>query len=212
MMPASFALAPKDLVRIAVEQRLRVRKVHVLHGSNHPVVALAGAEITVDFQHLRYLVADFHHRVQRRHRFLEDHRHLLAAQPAQLALGLFQQIDTMKQDLAGNRLDLLARVQPHHGECGDRFSRSGLADNTDDLARSDRKADLLNREWPIGALGQADRQPLYFKHRRPGVAGRSGLAIHGAHIFLAMRGSSVSRRPSPTTLTASTVIASATPG
>ena len=88
-----------------------------------------------------------------------------------------------------------------------------LAHDADDFARPDGQADVLDREGAVGALGQPHREIADLEHRgaRRALAPRDRRARH-PRIVRAIRGSSVSRRPSPTMFTASTVTASMAPG
>ena len=71
-----------------------------------------------------------------RHRVLEDHRDLRAADPAQLVVGRADQLGAVEA-----RRALEARVgrarQPHQRHRGHRLARAGLADDRHDLARLD---------------------------------------------------------------------------
>src|SRR3546814_18050995 len=68
-------------------------------------------------------------------RSLEDHRHLLAAQPPEAMRRLLQHVGALQQHLAGNGLQRPRRVETHDGKSGDRLSRARLADHADKLAR-----------------------------------------------------------------------------
>ena len=83
---------------------------------------------------LRDLVADREHGVQRRHRILEDHRHLAAAEVAKLLLRHRQEVLPLVQRLAGGDAAGRHRRQPEHGEHRHALARSGLADDAEHLA------------------------------------------------------------------------------
>ena len=81
-----------------------------------------------------------------------------------------------------------------------------FADDADDLARADREGDVLDGVRAVRAARQADREAF------DGEDGGGGCRPSAPHTRLAKRGSSVSRRPSPSMLTASTANARKTPG
>src|SRR6185503_13145510 len=85
---------------------------------------------------------------------------------------------------------------------GDGFARAGFADHADDLPWGDRERDVLDRVHAIRTRGEADGEALDIEN---------GLLGH-RHTRLASFGSSRSRRPSPSTLTARTVSARQMPG
>src|SRR5690606_2804766 len=74
-----------------------------------------------------------------------------------------------------------------------------FADQADDLAGLHRDGEVADRMRPIRAGRQRDREVLHAQHR-------------AFHSFLDMRGSRVSRRPSPSMFTARTVSVRKTPG
>src|SRR5688500_10337605 len=71
--------AARQLVRILLHAPLGVRDVHQLQHVDRLVHRVAAAEALVEPDGLGDLLAHREHRVQRRHRFLEDHRDLFAA-------------------------------------------------------------------------------------------------------------------------------------
>src|SRR5205809_93997 len=93
---------------------------------------------------LDHLRVDAQHRIERHHRVLEDHGDAVAADLAQLLLGLADQILAMQADLA---LDDAAWGvdQAQHREAGDRLARAGLADEAEDAAAADREGDAVHR-------------------------------------------------------------------
>ena len=158
-----LALAAGELMRIDVDQAVRLGQAHGLHHLEHALAPRSVVLIGVDGEHLGDLVADTHHRIERRHRLLEDHRHAVAAHPPQLARRLRQEIVALEQDTAGHGREL-ARQQAHDGVRGDRLARSGLADDADDLAGLNRERDLLDRILAVRALRQLHRQAVDFEH------------------------------------------------
>jgi hypothetical protein len=102
----ALALAARQLVRVGLQDLLRVGQVH--RGQQFQHARTAGSAVTraVDLQHLVDLRTDAQHRVQRRHRLLKDHRDAVAAQVAQpLGRGL-QQVFSFEQDAPGTGLHM----------------------------------------------------------------------------------------------------------
>ena len=200
----ALALAAGDLVRIDVDQALGLGQVHGAHDLQHALAPVGLGQLGVDLQHLVDLVADPHDRVERGHRLLEDHGHARAAQIAQPRRRGRQHVLALEPDLAG-RGRQLARQQAHHRLGGHGLAGARFADHADDLARADREGDVLDGMGAVRAARQADREAV------DGEDGR-GVGHLSPHTRLAKRGSSVSRRPSPSMLMASTANARKTPG
>jgi hypothetical protein len=78
----ALAHAAGQGVRIGVEQALRIGQPHQLQQRQGLGTGLRAVHALVQHQRLGDLVADGEHRVQRRHRLLEDHRDLVAADGA----------------------------------------------------------------------------------------------------------------------------------
>ena len=106
----------------------------------------------------------------------------------------------LQQDLPRDRAQQL-RQQPHDREGGDGFAGARLADDADDLAGADAERDVLDRMGAVAAAGQADAQAADLEDGRGSFGHRP-----------AILGSSVSRRPSPSMFTASTVRPRKMPG
>jgi hypothetical protein len=82
----------------------------------------------VDLQRLGDLLADLHQWVQRRHRVLEDHRHLPAPDVAHLLAAEVADLAALELDAAA--ADRVARRQQTHDRTGeDRLAGSALADD-----------------------------------------------------------------------------------
>ena len=148
----------------------------------------------MDAQHLVDLVADGEHRVQRRHRFLEDHRHAGAAQVPQPGARGSQHILAVEQDRAGGRhQDLFGGRSPMTVNAVTDLPEPELADDADDLALPHGERDVLDGVRAIGAGGQPDGETAEVEDgraRRPsaprhlgveGVAQRVAEHVHGEH-------------------------------
>jgi len=98
----------------------------------------------VELDALGHEALDREDRVEARHRVLEDHRDLLAADLAHLALVEGEQVAALELDAAAH-----GGVGEHPGEAEDGGRRdalpaAGLADQADELARGDREAHLVD--------------------------------------------------------------------
>ena len=154
----ALALAAGELVGIGMNQLIGVRQVDVAHDLEHPGIALRRVHAGVDLEHLGDLVADLHHRIERGHRLLEDHRHALAAQAAQLRLRFGEQVLALSRISPSTGFSSLRGIEAHDRVRRHRFAGAGFADHADDLAAPDREGDALDGEGAVRALGQADRQ------------------------------------------------------
>ena len=86
------------------------------------------------------LPADGQQRVERRHRLLEDHRDLAAAEASHRFLGQREVVLAGKAGRAGEARVGAVGEEPHHGERRDRLAAAGFADQRDDLARAARRS------------------------------------------------------------------------
>ena len=115
-------LHPPKLVRVP---RRRVRDRPTSRRGRRPVRAAAlGRRVMTDRIH--DLVADPEHRVQGRHRVLEDHREALPAEPPQLRLRERHKVDAVKDDRAANNPAVRRQKAEHRvaetGLSGSRFT------------------------------------------------------------------------------------------
>src|SRR5215210_4425027 len=94
---------------------------------------------------LRDLVADGEDGVQRRHRLLEDHRDVVAADPLQLRLLELGEVAALEEDPRA-RGDPAGPVdQAHHRERGHRLAAARLADDGERVALVDPEVDPVDR-------------------------------------------------------------------
>ena len=141
----------------------------------------------VGLDHLDDLVADAVHRVQRRQRVLEDHRHPLAAHPVD---DLPRRADELgpanrRRTLDAGRL----REQAHQTEERHRLPGAGLPDDAEHLALADVEVDAADR------LDVAEHR----RERDPEVAQAQDRIRHRLPPRCSL-GSVASRSPSPTKL------------
>src|SRR5499433_1106106 len=90
------------------------------------------------------LLADRIDRIERRHRFLEDHRQPIAAQVAHLAIGQAEQIGAVKANSA-RHLGRALGQQSHDRQRGDALAAPGFADKAQGLSAPHREIDAINR-------------------------------------------------------------------
>jgi len=130
----ALLLTAGHLVRVAVQPPLRVRNVHLAEELQCACARLVLGHVLVGQDGLDHLVADGEHRVERRHRLLEDHADFLAADLAHARLGHAHHVATEEGDLA--RLDhgRLRRQQAHQREGRDRLARARLPHDPEGLA------------------------------------------------------------------------------
>ena len=130
-----------ELVRMLIDTALRIRnpdELEQLHGAL-PRVVLAPVRVVREHR-LGDLVTDGQDRVQRRHRVLEDHRHVAAADLAKPLLPQLQQVLTLEDRLALG--DPGARAQPEDGQHRDALAGARLADDAEHLARLEVVGDV----------------------------------------------------------------------
>ena len=121
-------------------------------GNPHQFEHLDGArlgglrrQLRVRQDRLDDLLADRVDRIERSHRFLEDHRHLAAAQAPAFVGGEAEDVAPLEQDRIGLDLAWWARHQAHHGERGHALAAAGLADQSDGAAAPDGEVDAVDR-------------------------------------------------------------------
>ena len=78
----------------------RARDADLAQPFDRPVARLPGRDVTVEQHRLHELAADAQHRVERRHRVLEDHRDLASPQGAQATLRRLEQVLAAEERLA----------------------------------------------------------------------------------------------------------------
>ena len=189
----ALAHAAGKRMRVLPDALFRVGDAHLAQHFQHGLAQVRALQSAVDAHHLRKLVADGLHRVQRGHRFLEDHADAAAPHPAHLGLGQLQQVASVQPDGSLYARDPFLQ-EPHDRQRSDAFAGAGFADQRQRLARPDLEAHALDH----GFLPKGDTQVADLDNRLIGV----GLAAHQLASF--SRGSIASRRPSPIRLSART--------
>ena len=139
------------------------------------------ADVVVDPVGLDDLVADRVERVHRGQRVLEDHRHLLAAQPAHAPRGRRRRAPRRRARSRRRSCAAPALVQAHDRQAGHALAGAGLADDAEGLARArawkDRPSTDLTRP---SSVGKCTRRSRTSRNGRPGGAGRPA-STRGAH-------------------------------
>jgi hypothetical protein len=198
----ALAHAARELVRILMLPLLRRRDLDQLEHAQGLRAGCRAIEPLVQAQRFGDLLADGEERIQARHRLLEDHRHLVAANGTQARLGQGEQIDRLagavdEERLAAHLRHRAARQQPHQREAGHRLARTRLAHDGGGSARADHEAHV----------GHGANQAFF------GVEGGAEMAdVEAVHIDFRRRGSSRSRIPSPSSCSDNAVMMIARPG
>jgi hypothetical protein len=150
--------------------------------------------------------------VERRHRVLEDHGDLPAAQGT-APLGIHvQQVVAVVVDPAGH-VDACTREQTHDRQRGDGLAAARLTHQADVLAGPNGEGHVAHRMQRRGASTQEGDRQVVDRQQRTIVAlplGRPGGDVGGAH--RRCLGSSASRSASPSRVKPSAVTAMHTPG
>ena len=195
-------------MRVFANALPRRRDLHQLQHFERAFHCAGTIEAEMQRHGLRNLVADREHRIEARHRLLEDHRDVGAAQLAHRASPQLREIDEAsiaraKQYLAANDAAGRIRYEAHDRKTGHRFAGAGFADDRQRLAWEQRERDVLDRlhDTVVGEemrLQVADLQ--------------QGLGDRCHQIAFRSLGSSRSRNPSPTICSDSAARMIAMPG
>src|SRR5437867_4115904 len=146
----------------------------------------------------RDLVADGEYGIEARHRLLEDHRDVAAAELAQRLHGQLREIDHRafagpEQNLAADDASRRIRNQAHDRQARHRLAGARFADDGERLPGAQGKRDVLDGLDDTGVGEEMRPQMLHLQQRRGGLRG----ARHDQIAFRSF-GSSRSRKPSPT--------------
>ena len=155
-----LALAAGEPMGILVHAQLRPLDLHLCQRIDRPAVRFLVAEIrSGEADRLDNLIPDGEHRVQRRHRLLEDHRDVSAAHLHQLVLGQPQQVARRRSRLsveAEQHLPVAALGQVRRQQADDRQGGHGLA-----AARLAHEAERLSRlDVKAGTVYRPHRLPV----------------------------------------------------
>ncbi len=116
-------------------------------------------------QHFRELFFDGVQRVKRHHRFLKDHRDLIAAHLAQRRFRRMQQRVAVEQDIAGRVNHRRRGQQAQYRQGGDAFAGAGFPHQRQRFRRRDLQRELVDH-WRDGvALAEGDAEILNSEQR-----------------------------------------------
>ena len=190
--------AAREAVRVVLEPLRGTWDPHLLHQLDRLLVRLLLRHVVVAPDRLGDLRPDRQRRIERRHRVLEDHRDLAAADVLELTLGELGQVAALEEHLAGDDLRRGLRDQAHDRERRHRLAAAGLADDPERLPLLDLEADSVDR---------ADRALAREEVRAQVVD------LEQCHDYVSfVLGSRASRRPSATKFAHMTSVAIATDG
>ena len=112
----ALAHAARKLVRILVKPAIRIGNADHLQQIERAGARRRLVHVEMDHQRFHDLEPDGQHRVQRRHRLLEDHRDIAAANLAHFVFSKLEKIAPLEQDAAADDAACRLGQQPHDGE------------------------------------------------------------------------------------------------
>ena len=89
-------------------------------------------------------------RVQRGHRFLKNHRDVVATHPLHLPFGQCQQVVALEADFAADDAAGRTGDQAQDGQCGDTFAATGFADDAQGFTGGDMIRHAVHRRHDTG--------------------------------------------------------------
>ena len=199
----ALAHAAGELMRIFPRPLLGLGYPHQAQHVDRLVPGFLGGQLAMQPNRLGDLVADPHHRVERGHRLLEDHRDAVAADRAHLGLVEAEQVGAFERHAAADDPARRIRHQPHDRQRGDALAAAGLADDRQRLAAANAERNVVDRpEQP--RIGEEHR--LQVLHVENHLFRR--YVVHQPRCL----GSRMSRSASPNRLVPNTARLIATPG
>ncbi len=152
----ALALPARELVRIGIDALGGIGDAHAVQQCHGLCARRGGVHAAVQAQRLGHLAADGVHRVQRRHRLLEDHADAVAAHLAHLRIGATDEFLAVEADAAGDLGAVGQQAHERHG--GDRFAAARFADQAQGFAARQRKADAAHGVGRAAVGLQADAE------------------------------------------------------
>ena len=190
-----LAHASRQLERIGAVASLGVRDSNAFEGGDRLDPGLLPRHRSVAHQNVLDLLSDPADRIERGARALEDHRDFPAPQLAHRA---FRPEDIGAAERDRPQADAGGLVEKSHdGEGENGLSRSAFTDDAEDFSSFDGESDVFERLDGARARFEVEGKPVDAKQ-------------WDAHVRL--RGSTMSRRPSPIMLKQKTARTSAKPG
>ncbi|MNS52189.1 hypothetical protein D3C72_848990 [compost metagenome] len=159
----ALAQAARQLVRILRQALPGRRNAHFLQQFHGAVARLLMAGVEVVDVVLGQLLADGVRRVERRHGFLENHRHLAAAQCIDATAARGGQVFAQHRQAARGALGGLGQ-QAHDGQRGHRLAAARLTHQAQRFAAPDLERHVAHRVQRPARRGDVHRQPLYVQN------------------------------------------------
>ena len=153
----------------------------------------AGVEIGVDPQHFVDLPADRHHRVERGHRLLKDHRHAGGAQLPQAPVAEAEDFlaDQLYAAAGGHQRTFLQ--QPHHRQRCHRLAGAAFADQAERLGFANLQRDAVDDALVARVLAEADDEVVDVEDDV--VSSQAPCPGRGAAFFMPLRRTGTYRTP-----------------
>ena len=160
---------------------------------------------------LHDLMADGEGGVQAGHRVLEDHRYAVTTRPPQVSGRQCEQVQVVQAHRPAAHPYRL-RQKPEDAERGHCLTAPGLPHQAHDLSRGNLERHRVNDLERLSSPGELGGEP--FHDQSTGARDRPRLAHlrNGSHYQRRIRGSKMSRKPSPSVLSPSTIRAMTIPG
>ena len=153
-----LALAARELVRIGGEAKLGIAEVDEIEQLEDPLAGRRGADRLVEAEGFPDLLLDRVEGVQRRHRFLEDHRYASPAERPHRGRGRVEEGFTVELDAPPGMPRLRIGKEPEDGQGGDRLTGPALPDESDRLAAAHFERDPTNRLDRLAARAEVHVQ------------------------------------------------------
>ena len=148
-----------ELVRILPQPPLGPRHAHLLEQPHRPGAGLRRARPPVPALRFDELVADRVGRVQRGHRFLEDHAHPVLPDVRHLAFRQVEEVPAVEREPPGRALRPCGQ-QVHERERGQRLAAPRFADDCEGAPPLHPEPDLLQRVEHPGRYRNVDAEAL----------------------------------------------------
>src|SRR5271170_1874948 len=135
----------RELMRILPSAALRFRNSDEAQHFDSASPRSGSVDSLMQPQGLSNLVRHCEDRIQRSHRFLKDHRDLVAADSAHSRLAESQEISTLKANRAADDASRRRWYEAQNGERGDALAAAGFADHRQCLTCIDGIRDAVDR-------------------------------------------------------------------
>ena len=159
----ALLLAAGEFVRIARQHPLGIGQADLAEHGDGARTGGGLARLTMQQRHLDELPPDGDDGVQAAHRVLVDHRDPVSAHGAQRSVIEGREVAPVEHDAAGGDAHA-ARQVAQGSQSGGRLAATGLADEPERLAGSDRQREIVNDAHPPGAVGVFDGDVLETQH------------------------------------------------